>query len=112
MSRNEPASEDEHGYPVVPRATLKIAALERRAAHLDERLASGRYGAVSDSFDKGERLAIEAGILALKYHRSEVEGIGDVVTALEAVVVAHATKSNMAPAIADARRALEEWGDD
>ncbi len=111
---------DDAGAPVIPRVSGKIAALERRADYLEGQLEGGRGSETGQNFAKAEVSAVRAGILALRYHRAEVEGMDTPILALQELVDAlgkQALESESRPlptqaVVAAFRRSevvLEEW---
>lgn len=75
------------GPLIIERVNAKIGALERRAEHLQRRIKEH----VNDSgrnFDITELQAIEAGIAALRFHRSMLSAEVNPVLALDELLVA------------------------
>ena len=96
-----------NGRPVIENVGGKISTLQRLITRLDERIKTATPN--TQSFMKEERGALVWGVEALKYHRSEVEGIGDVVDALRRLVGAIETGAGVEDAAGDAMDVLKEW---
>lgn len=115
------------GPPVIRNVSARIAALERRAEYLENRLQGGQTRSeTAANFERAELAGVRAGIRALRWHRSEVEGLDDVVAALEELMTAidlrskacgetpsnggcEAADRRYREAMARARRVLQEW---
>lgn len=74
----------QHG-PRIERVNAKIGSLERRLAHLEDRVRMGDKPR-QRSFDEAEAEALRAGIAALRYHRAALDAETDPVLALSELV--------------------------
>ncbi len=108
----EEADTDPAGMPVLKRVSSKIATLERRADHLEGQLSEWRGSPHGRDFARAELSAVKAGVAALRYHRSEIEGLDQPILALQELVEAVKEEAAWAksPEVLRASAILEEWG--
>ena len=106
--RDMEAGDREEKY-TISRVHARLKALDRRAAHLDLRIAERSDGAPR-SFDQAERAAIDAAILAIKLHRASLDPATSPALALsELVDAAEGTDPARTMAAIDrAKRVLRE----
>lgn len=98
--------------PAVNRIAVRIATLERKAEHLENRLASGQGSRTSLEFDRSELLAVEEGIRALKLHQAFVEKqphAFEVLKELVALDLEDSAPQTLRRVIAKAEQVLEEF---
>ena len=101
---------DDAGAPVIERVAGKVAQLERMVEYREGRLSASEHGG-GGHFLKSEVSALRAGIAALRFHRAQVEGLDDVVLALQGLVDAHRKGDAVegAAALGRAEKVLQEW---
>lgn len=121
----ETSTETTPGPFVVERVNAKIASLERRAEHLQRRIKEHTTADRGRSFDITELQGIEAGISALRVHRSLLDPVTSPVLALAEMLdsfdeemvqgiawVLPEYRERAEAAVARARRVLKELGED
>ena len=99
----------EQRLPIIRHLAEKLDALQRRLDHVQTRLRDGGMSDGVRNFMAAERSALEAALDALRYHRSEVQGIGDVVAALRRLAAAVEVKAGVEDAFCEACDTLKEW---
>ncbi len=72
--------------PTINRIGTRIATLERKEEHLENRIDRGQGSAASLEFDRTELLAVREALRALKLHRSLVERMPNAFTVLRELV--------------------------
>src|SRR3990167_10580420 len=98
------------GALLIEKVNLKIGKLEELIDRYDTKISNcvnpGTLG-----YMKQERAALKAGLAALRYHRAEVEGVGDILGALRRLVNAMEVGSGVEDARYDAANVLRDWMD-
>lgn len=109
---------DAAGAPIIEGLSAKIGVLERRKEFLDEQIEDRAVSRGAEGFAKSERKALKAGILALKYHRADIEGLDQPILVLQELVDAYKKGGpdgegfrDFRVALERARKLLAEWGD-
>jgi hypothetical protein len=102
---------DRSGAPIIERASGKLGQLERMLDYRESRLEEDERSGRRDSFTRSEASALRAAIVALRYHREQVEGLPDLATSLSLLLVAleNAEHLDLVAAVAQARAVLERW---
>lgn len=102
----------EQHAPMIDKVNASIAALERRQRFLQEKIDRNAGSAGALHFDREELVALDNALRALRLHRADVEGLDDVVLALDEILSAARegwTGERLGNAIRRAERTLGEW---